>query len=60
MNFGNNPKINTLYAQLAFNRNVLYWICNGQPDNGDVMATQAVEFAIGMSPKPAFMVQAGL
>lgn len=60
MNFANSPKINALYAQLAVNRDQLFWICNGQLDNGDVMATQAVEFALGAGPKPGFMAQAGL
>lgn len=60
MNFANDPRVNALYTLLAVNRNQLTWICQNQPDNGNVMALDAVRFAIGEGDKPAFMVQAGL
>jgi hypothetical protein len=60
MTYSNNSAINALYANLAVNRNQLQWICQGQPDNGDIMAEEAVRYALGVGPKPGFMAQAGL
>jgi hypothetical protein len=60
MTYSNNSSVNALYALLGVNRNQLQWVCQSQPDNGDVMAQDAVEFALGMKPKPSFMTQAGL
>ena len=56
----NNPAVNNLYANLCITRNTLQWICEGQPDNGDVMAADAVTYALGNGPKPLWMAQAGL
>lgn len=58
--FGNDPRINKLYADLAVTKNTLYWICQNQPDNGDIQAQDAVRYAIGQGPKPGWMSQAGL
>lgn len=60
MNWRNDPRINAMYALIAVNRNQLQWICQGQPDNGDIMAHDAVLFAVQEGGKPAFLTQAGL
>jgi hypothetical protein len=58
--YGNDQRINAMYALLAVNRNQLQWIVQNQPDNGDVMATDAVLYSVGKQNKPAWMAQAGL
>jgi hypothetical protein len=60
MVLGNDPRINKVYADLCRKNNTLLWICENQPDNGDIMAADAVKYAIGQGPKPAWMAQAGL
>jgi hypothetical protein len=60
MTYSNNPAVNKLYALLAVNRNELQGICENQPGNGDLMADEAVMFAIDQALKPRWMEQAGL
>lgn len=59
---GNNfdQRVMKLYADVAFLRNTYQWICQNQPDNGDVMAHDAIEWAIGDGPKPSWLTQGGL
>lgn len=54
------PRVNSLYALLAHNRNQLYSICENQDDNGDIMAHDAVLFCLGLGQKPHWMAAAGL
>lgn len=56
----NDPRVNKVFADLANARSTLQWICQNQDDNGDVMARDAVLYAMGQSPKPQFMQAAGL
>ena len=59
---GNNfdQRVMKLYADMSFNKGTYLWICQNQTDNGDVMAYDAVEYAKGDGPKPAWLSQGGL
>jgi beta-phosphoglucomutase-like phosphatase (HAD superfamily) len=60
MTFSNDARVNSMYAQLAANRNQLQSLLEGIPDAADQLANQAVGFAVGSAGKPNWIEAIGL
>jgi hypothetical protein len=52
--------VNSMYAQLAANRNQLQSLLEGIPDAADQLANQAVGYAVGSAGKPNWIEAIGL
>jgi hypothetical protein len=60
LTFGNDARLNSMYAQLGVNRNQLESMLEEHPEAADQLAAQAVGFALGLAGKPVWIAAIGL